>query len=158
MTPDARYLPAWRLNNPAYERDAIALWTDTKRLMPNVSVEERARELAAVAYVGDELVAVSTCQLEYYEPLRQRFAFMRLMVRPSAEKSGHVVPLTFCFRETLRQWSLANPQERLAGYGAYLANRNYGERPVLNAGLTLVGYSATGGQVRVCWWDHFHLA
>ncbi|MDO8290102.1 MAG: hypothetical protein Q7T44_12865 [Parvibaculum sp.] len=156
--PDVKFLPAWKLENPKFERDAIEMWKETGRLMPGVSAEARAKELVAVAYSGDRLVAISTAQIHIYEPLRQRFAFMRLLVRPEAEKSGLVVPLTFLFRESLRQWSLANPQAEVAGYAAVIANQGYGARPVLNAGLTLVGYTDKGSQIRVCWWDHFKLA
>ena len=155
--PDVKFLPAWKLENPQFERDAIAMWTETGRV-PGVAAQARSKELAALAYSGSRLVGISTAQVLMHEPLRQRFAFMRLMIRPEAEKSGLVVPLTFLFRETLRQWSLDNPQADVAGYAAVIANRGYGQRPVLNAGLTLVGYTDKGSQVRVHWWDHFRLA
>lgn len=70
---------------------------------------------------------------------------------------GVVVPLTFAFRETLRQWSIENPAEKVAGYAAILTNHHYGARGVLNAGLTLIDHTPEGHQIRVCWWDHFVL-
>jgi hypothetical protein len=158
MLPDVKFLPAWKLENPQYERDAIEMWKETGRLNPGVSAELRSKGLVALAYSGKRLVGISTAQVLMHEPLRQRFAFMRLMIRPEAEKSGLVVPLTFLFRETLREWSLANPQADVAGYAAVIANRGYGARPVLNAGLTLVGHTEKGSQIRVQWWDHFRLA
>tara|TARA_R110002124_G_scaffold29013_5_gene101611 strand:- start:2030 stop:2509 length:480 start_codon:yes stop_codon:yes gene_type:complete len=150
-------LPAWKLNNPKFENDAIDLWADTRRLRAGVSPQERAKQLAAVAYAGDRLIAVTTGAVVHYPPLRQNFAFMRLLVRPDAEKTGVVVPLTFCFRETLRQWSRENPSAQVAGYAAVITNKGYGTRGVLNAGLTLVDYTPEGHQVRVCWWDHVRL-
>lgn len=70
---------------------------------------------------------------------------------------GVVVPLTFAFRETLRQWSIENLAEKVAGYAAILTNHHYGARGVLNAGLTLTDHTPEGHQIRVCWWDHFVL-
>lgn len=158
LLPDVTFHPAWKLENAQFERDAIEMWTETGRLLPGVSAQARSKELAAVAYSGSRLVGISTAQVLMHEPLRQRFAFMRLLIRPEAEKSGLVVPLTFLFRETLRQWSIDNPQAEVAGYAAVIANHGYGARPVLNAGLTLVGYTDKGSQIRVHWWDHFRLA
>ncbi|MGV8995414.1 MAG: hypothetical protein ACOH12_00520 [Parvibaculaceae bacterium] len=156
--PDVTFVPAWKLENQQYEQDAKEMWAETGRLMPGVAADMRAKELVALAYSGPRLVGISTAQVLLHEPLRQRFAFMRLMVRPEAEKSGLVVPLTFLFRETLRLWSIANPQEQVAGYAAVISNQNYGARPVLNAGLTLVGHTDKGSQIRVHWWDHYRLA
>lgn len=157
MPNDIRYVAAWRRNDPAIERDAIALWTEMKVLPPNIRPEERAKELVAVAYDGDRLIAVTTAQIHLHAPVRQRFAFMRLLVRPEAEKSGLAVPLTVACREELREWSLANPHEQVAGYAAVITAAGYGAKPVLNAGLTLVGYTPDGHQIRTYWWDHFKI-
>mgnify|MGYP003641982479 FL=1 len=148
---------AWKQNNPKFEQDAIAMWAETGRLLPKHSPEDRAKELAVLAYAEGRLVGITTCVITFYPPLRQKFAFMRLLLRPEVEKSGVVVPLTFAYRETLRQWSLENPAEKVAGYGAVITNRGYGARGVLNAGLTLVNHTPEGSQVRVFWWDHFRL-
>ena len=157
MSMQFECVPAWKQNNPKFEQDAIAMWAETGRLLQKHSPEERAKELAVLAYSDGRLIGITTAIVGLYPALRQKFAFMRLLLRPEAEKSGVVVPLTFAFRETLRQWSEDNPAEKVAGYAAVLSNARYGNRGVLNAGLTLVGHSPEGHQVRVCWWDHFRL-
>jgi hypothetical protein len=157
LSHDVRYVPAWQLSDPKLEGDAIAMWREMRILPHNQSAEARAKELVSLAYMGDRLVGITTAVIGHYAPVRQRFAFMRLLIRPEAEKSGIAVPFTVFFREVLREWALAHPEEQLAGYGAYITVKGYGHQPVLPAGLALVGYTDEGYQVRLCWWDHFRI-
>jgi hypothetical protein len=157
MHGDIRYVGAWRRNDPQIERDAVAMWNEMRILPPNVRPEDRARELVSVAYAGDRIVGITTATLQTYQPVRQRFAFIRILMRPEAEKSGVSVPLTVACREELREWSVANPQEQVAGYAAIITAAGYGAKPVLPAGLTVVGYTPDGHQIRLYWWDHFRL-
>ncbi|MGV8995415.1 MAG: hypothetical protein ACOH12_00525 [Parvibaculaceae bacterium] len=153
------YLPAWRLDSARYEADAIAMWSEMGALGAGVRPEERAKELAALAYRNGQLIGITTAVLHHYPPLRQRFAFMRMLLRPDAAQDGIDVPLAVEFRETLRQWSRDNPSELVAGCGAIVlaGTEKYAERPVLETGLALAGYTDEGHQVRVFWWDHFRI-
>lgn len=158
MSGNIRYVGAWQRNDPALERDAIAMWTEMKILPPSVRPEDRAKQLVALAYADDRLVGITTAEIQPFAPVRQRFAFMRILMRPEAEKSGISVPLTVACREELRDWSAANPQEQVAGYAAIITAAGYGKKPVLPAGLTLVGYTPDGHQIRIYWWDHFRIS
>jgi hypothetical protein len=57
----------------------------------------------------------------------------------------------------LEPWSAAHPEERVAGIATILVSPNYAEkqkRPVWEPGLTLIGYTPQGQQIRVAWFDH----
>ena len=56
-------VPAWRLEDAKIVEDAKAFWHRLNALPPNVSVEERAQELCAAAYVGTELAGISTASI-----------------------------------------------------------------------------------------------
>jgi hypothetical protein len=157
MSEDIRYVAAWRRNDPKIERDAVAMWNEMRILPPNVRPEERAKELVTVAYAGERIVGITTASLQAYQPVRQRFAWGRILLRPEVEKTGLVVPLTIAMREELREWSVANPAERVAGFAIVLTAPGYGAAPVIAAGLALAGYSAEGHQIRLYWWDHFRI-
>lgn len=152
---DIHYVPAWKRGDTRLERDALAMWRDMGVMPQGMKPEERLKELVVLAYKGERLVGITSADVRPYAPLRQRFAFMRLLMRSDAAGSGLAVPLTVQLREVLRQWSKDNPEEQLAGYGAFVSDKAYMATPVLPAGLTLVGYTPEGHQVRVFWWDHF---
>lgn len=157
MTDNLRYVAAWRRNDPKLEADAIAMWNEMGVLHPNVRPEQRAKELVTLAYIGDRLVGITTAEITPYAPVRQRFAFGRILLRPEVEKQGIVVPLTLAMREELREWSKANPHEQVAGFAIIITAARYGDKPVTAAGLALAGYTDDGFQVRLYWWDHFRL-
>lgn len=81
-----RYVSAWRRRDPALERDAVAMWTEMKILPAGVKPEDRARELCVLAYHGDRLVGITTAQIQPYAPVRQRFAWGRILLRPECRK------------------------------------------------------------------------
>ena len=158
MTDNLHYVTAWQRNDPKLEADAIAMWADMAILHPSIRPEERAKELVTLAYVGDRLVGITTAEVKHHAPVRQNFAFMRILLRPEFERHGIVVPLTIAMRETLREWSAANPAAQVAGCGIIITAKGYGATPVTAAGLALAGYTADGLQVRLYWWDHFRIA
>lgn len=157
MPDNIRYVNAWRLDDPTCEADAIAFWRELKMLPPDVDPAQRAKQLVSMAYQGDRVVGVTTAVVSYLEQVRQNFAQMRILMHPDVEKTGVTVPLTIHAREVLREWSKANPQARLAGYAAIITAPGYGQKPVLPAGLTLIGYNSKGFQIRAYWFDHFRI-
>tara|TARA_R110000868_G_scaffold207948_3_gene457072 strand:- start:8020 stop:8502 length:483 start_codon:yes stop_codon:yes gene_type:complete len=157
MTDNLHYVTAWQRNDPKLEADAIAMWSDMGVLHPSVSPEQRAKQLVTLAYVGDRLIGITTAEVSRHEPVRQNIAFMRLLLRPETERQGIAVPITIAMRETLREWSAANPAAQIAGCGIIITAKGYGAQPVLPAGLALAGYTPEGLQIRLYWWDHFRL-
>tara|TARA_R110000824_G_scaffold118960_18_gene272516 strand:+ start:38926 stop:39405 length:480 start_codon:yes stop_codon:yes gene_type:complete len=157
MPDNVRYVTAWQRNDPKCEADAVSFWQETRMLPPDVDPRQRAKEIVSMAYQGDRVVGVTTAEVAYLEQVRQKFALMRILIHPDLEKSGVSVPLTIHAREVLREWAKANPQEKVAGYAAIITAPGYGQKPVLPAGLVLIGYNAQGRQVRVYWFDHFRI-
>jgi hypothetical protein len=159
--PDYDLRPAWRLGDPAIERDAIAFWERTGILPAGVRAEERARELAAVAYRGERLVGVTTAVPGRIEALRGRFAMLRGSVDPAHRRSRLGFDLLMFSRELLERWSLQHPEEKLLGLGAVIESPDLAERarqpfwPQTRLGL--IGYTPEGRQIRVAWFAHARL-
>lgn len=151
------YIAAWRRDDPRLQADAMKMWAEMGVLAPGVSPEARAKELVALAYHNGRLIGITTTTLHVYPPLRQRFAFMRMLMRPDVAESGVAVSLTIKFAEVMRLWSRANPEEQVAGFAALVPQGIYSGTTILPTGLTLVGYTDEGYQVRVFWWDHFRI-
>jgi hypothetical protein len=149
--------PAWRRNDPDLQSDAIRFWQTENILPPEVRPEARAKELCAVAHRGGETAGVATATVDDIPFLRSRIAMFRCAVG-SAHQHGHLATqLTVYARTLLEQWSLEHPEENVRGMGLIL-DANLGEKgrlPVWTAsGLTLVGYTQQGRQVRVAWFPH----
>jgi GNAT superfamily N-acetyltransferase len=150
--------PAWRLADPQIERDAIAYWTRTGLLPPDVEPADRARELVAVAYSGDRIIGATTATVNHYGPLRARFAFLRGAVDPAFRRRQVGRTLLQFSRPLLEQWSAAHPEEKVLGLGSIVEGNEFAalrQFPVSPDGqLVLVGYLDDGRQIRVSWFAH----
>jgi hypothetical protein len=149
----------WRRDDPRIAADAIDFWTRNDLLPPGVDPAERARELTGVAYKDGRIVAVATATLARIDRLRARFAVLRAATDPEFRRSHAQRALGVPIREALRGWSLAHPEERLAGRIAYMERDQWGDLDRLpvwpTTRLSLAGYDDRGRQVRVDWFDHF---
>jgi len=62
-------------------------------------------------------------------------------------------------RDILERWSIANPDEKLAGMGAVIESKELAGREKQpfwpNTRFGVVGYTADGRQIRVSWFEHF---
>ncbi|MDB5691245.1 MAG: hypothetical protein JWO81_308 [Alphaproteobacteria bacterium] len=152
---------AWRRDDPRIEADAIAFWERLGLLPPGTSPEQRAKELIAVAYRGDRLVAVSTATIEWFEHLRARFAVLRGATDPEHRRSRAQLALAMPSRDALERWALDHPEEKLAGGLAFVETGEWGDFARLpvwpQSDLALVGYTKDGRQVRAAWFDHYRL-
>lgn len=151
--------PAWRLDDPGIEADAIAFWNRLGILPPGAKPEDRAKELIAAAYRDGKLVAIATATIEWIEPLRARFAVLRGATDPDCRRSHAQLALAVPSREALRSWAIAHPEEKLAGAIAYIGPGEWGDFAKLpvwpESELMVAGYDANDNQVRVAWFDHF---
>ncbi|PKQ08048.1 MAG: hypothetical protein CVT73_07990 [Alphaproteobacteria bacterium HGW-Alphaproteobacteria-12] len=155
---DIRYVPGWHKRDPKLERDAIALWKEFGALPENIAPEIRAREICCLAYDGDRLAGISTVDIKPCPPLRNRkFGFLRVFTRPDHEQQKIAIGLAIQCRAILEAWSLAQPGENLAGMAAIYQSAKLGRTPVGKSGLTLIGYTAEGHQLRVTWFNHVTL-
>lgn len=161
IAPGYDIRPAWRLGDAGIEADAIAFWNRLGILPSGVTPEERARELAAVAYRDGRIVGVHTIALARLELVRARLGMLRSAVDPEHRRSRVSMALSVFTRDLLEQWSKDNPGERLAGLGAIVEGPNLFERarepfwPTTRFGV--VGYMPDGRQIRVSWFEHHRL-
>jgi hypothetical protein len=161
MPNPVRLAPAWQQNDAKLTAVAIEFWRHFGALPASVTPEDRVKELCAVAYVGDEVVGVSTIELQHAPRLRCRLGFFRCFVSPQQAHRRIARRLTVCSRELLEQWSKENPQEKILGMATILTNPNFdllARRPKWgDAKLWLIGYTAKGEQIRLTWFDHARL-
>jgi hypothetical protein len=160
LAPGFDLRPAWRLDDQAIERDAVDFWTRTGILPPDVTPQQRAKELVAVAYKDSRIVGVLTAQVGRLAQVRARLAFVRGAVDPE-HRRGHIGLVLFLYaRDLLERWSADHPKERLAGLGAFVESKELAERAKRGNGPTrlgLIGFTPDGRQIRVCWFRDFRL-
>ncbi|HYI48630.1 MAG TPA: hypothetical protein VEX35_09210 [Allosphingosinicella sp.] len=166
VTPEERapgfeFRPAWRLEDPEIERDAIQFWNRLGILPPDVAPEQRAKELIAAAYKDGKLVGVQTATLGRLEQVRARLAMFRSAVDPDYRRFYLSRALTIFSKTLLQRWSAEHPEERLAGLGAVIESKElaaYGKKPYWpETQLILVGFMPDGRQIRVSWFEGFRL-
>jgi ribosomal protein S18 acetylase RimI-like enzyme len=150
---------AWRRDDPEIAADAIDFWKRNALLPPGVDPAERAKELTGAAYKDGRLVALATATLARIDRLHARFALLRASTDPAFRRSHAQRALGVPIREAVRSWSLAHPEERVAGRIAFMERDQWGDldrQPVWpTTRLSLAGYDDRGRQVRVDWFDHF---
>jgi len=153
--------PAWRLDDPQLEADAIDFWRRLHILPGETSPEKRAKELVAAAYKDGKLVAVTTAAISRLDFLKARFAMIRAAVDPDFRRTHAATDLAYFTRNLLEAWAAENPSERLAGMGAIVEAKELTEisrMPVWPASrLGLVGHTANGRQIRVYWFEDHRL-
>jgi hypothetical protein len=157
-------LRAWRLDDLMIMEDAGTFWRHLRALPPQVSPEERAKELCVVAYVGDQLVGVSTVSLELHPRLRARVGVFRCLVSPEYVHRRLAKRLTDYSRLVLEEWSRENPHERVLGMLFVLESPKFDlleKRPVWrgsnDAHYWLIGFTPKGQQIRLTWFKHARL-
>jgi hypothetical protein len=152
------YRNAWRLGDPAIERDAELFWRANKALPSGTDAGARLSELCAVAYRGEELVGVATASIRAIDFLRTKLAMFRCLVAPSVRNSQVASRLGVYSRDLLESWSKANLDEGVMGLGAVIQSRALVEHSPYavypDTRLAFVGYTQEGYQMRVYWFAH----
>lgn len=151
--------PAWRLKDPAIERDAELFWRKEGLLAPTADLAERLQELCLAAYDGDRLIALTTARVRYIGFLCVKLAMLRVAVASDYRKDRIGAILFAEARELLEQWSLANPAEEVLGVGTVAQVRGFAPGTRLQAfklasRVGFIGWTANGEQMRVGWFEH----
>ncbi len=150
---------AWRRDDPAIEADAIAFWERLDLLPPGTDPASRARDIIAAAYKDDALVALATATIELIPWLNVRMAVLRGATDPDHRRAHAQLALAVPSHDALRDWSIAHPEEKLAGAIAFVDESEWGDflkRPVWpESGLEVAGYTPQNKQIRLRWFDHF---
>ncbi|MDO8287838.1 MAG: hypothetical protein Q7T44_01330 [Parvibaculum sp.] len=150
------YIDAWRKSDPKLEAAATAFWTELNLLPEGATAAERLKELAVLAYDGATLIGVSTLKINFFDQLRQKFAFAREAIRPEYRLQSVGRDLMLATREVIEPYALAHPEEEIAGIGAIYQAPGIGKRGIgRKTRLALIGYTAKNEQVRIGWFSHF---
>ncbi|MGV8995927.1 MAG: hypothetical protein ACOH12_03155 [Parvibaculaceae bacterium] len=152
------YVTAWRKNDPKLEADATRFWEAHELLPAGKTAEDRIKELAVLAYDGEQVIGVSTVNIRYFDMLRQKFAFFREAIAPDYRLQSAGRDLTVQTRKAIEAYALAHLEEEIAGLAAILQAPGIGKRAIGRQGrLALIGYTDFNEQVRVAWFDHFRV-
>lgn len=136
---------------------ATAFWARHALLPAAVKPADRAREICASAWLGDELVGVATAHLDIVPQLRARFAFFRCAVAPAHRRHSVSRKLAGRSRQLLEAYYAEHPEDEVKGMAAVAEahEMNHLAKPTLSASrLSLIGYTAEGRQLRVAWFQH----
>ena len=152
------FVDAWRKNDPKHAADAIAFWTEHKILNAETSPEERAQQLAVLAYDGDKLIALATLHVRHFDLLRQKFAFLREAVSPDYRLHTLARELSGEARKVIEAYAIAHPEEKIAGMAAVYQHKGLGRNPIGKLSrMALIGFTPQNEQVRVGWFEHFRI-
>ena len=152
------FVDAWRKNDPKHAADAIAFWTDHKLLKADTQADERAKQIAVLAYDGDKVAAVSTLNVRPFEQLRQKFAFLREAVAPEYRLHSLARSLSGETRKVIEAYAIAHPDELIAGMASVYQAKGIGKKPIGSVSrMALIGYTAANEQVRAGWFEHFRI-
>lgn len=156
---DVVFKSGWRKNDAEMEEDAKTFWGTNRagRLPPRVDVNERARELCAIAYRDSTPIGVSTAKIMYIEQFRSLMAYYRCSVASEFGREPLSWRITDFSRETLERWSLEHPEEKVMGLMAVMQSKTLVTRypqvfGVVN--MTFTGFTPAGYPIRVAWFKH----
>jgi hypothetical protein len=148
----------WLRNDPRIRADAMALWRRLRILPDGIDPEQRADEIVVAAYIDDNMVAVGTIGLGGMAQLRCRVGMWRVVVAPEARRNHLMFILGGYARHVLEEWSLAHPEEAVLGMASVTSDAGLKAAkmaPILpTSGLMVIGYTSTGGRIRIAWFDH----
>jgi hypothetical protein len=154
---DIVFRPAWRVVADGIRRDAMDYWL-RNHLVQSDFLEERAKQLCAVVYVGVEMAGLST--VESFDWAGLKLFHYRCSVAPEFRQREITWRLTAFSHQLLEKWSENNPGEGHSGFLVTLeAPQFIGHMglPIIHKhGLDLVfiGRNARGHQLRVMWFKH----
>lgn len=151
---------AWRRDDPEKKRVVRDFWLALDVLGPE-HVEERVNDLCSIAYSNGNVIAVSSAKLMDFPRLRSRFAFYRTAVSPKFRRQNLASRLCVYSRDMLARWAREHPEEKVKGLFIVLEADEFRRHqhihlPIghqLGLDLVLVGYTPSGHQMRVVWFD-----
>jgi len=153
-----QFREAWKRADPELEHDAKQFWLGRGKLLPNnVTPEDRAKDLCAVAYYEGKPVGVSTAVLIHVQQFRTRMAVFRCAVAKAVRRTPLSWRITEYSQGVLERWALANPDEKVMGLMAVMQSRELVTRypEVFGvANMTFTGFNEMGYPIRVAWFKH----
>jgi hypothetical protein len=153
-----RLADAWDRGDFALETAALAFWRGTDLLPATVDQQARARQLSAVAFLGDDVIGVSTLVIRMIPQVRAKLAMFRCAVAPQHRRLGVAAMLAVRSRDLVEVWARGRPEHELKGMGCVVQGAELAEKKTQAvwplSGLALVGYNNRGEQIRVVWFKN----
>ena len=147
--------PVWRMNDVVAERDVLAFWREEKLLSQDMDLASRLQELCVIAYADSRVVAVSTAVLTRLEQVRARVAMLRFAVAANYRGQHLATNVLEMARRQLQDWAAAHPEEKVMAIGTVVQARGLGskltEAVFSPSGLSVIGHTAKGEQLRLAW-------
>lgn len=156
---DIVFKTAWRRNDPQQMEDAKEFWARLDLVQPAVR-DERAKQIGVLAYLEDQVVAVTTAELVVLPGLRARFAVTQIAVVPDLRLKSIGLQTTGQFLTVLEAWSARHPEEKVMGMAAVIQADQWGDKkrePVWTdwgLDIALTGYTPRNEQIRIAWFRH----
>lgn len=153
----------WQTDDSAVARDVETLWNERAAVFPR-DRPERLKELVAVAYDENrKTIGACTARAIEYKVLRARVFHLRPVIAPGAQHDETLLRLLSATKDALQPWAEARSGERLKGILVMFDSDAYDalySEPVLcrpDFNLVLTGYTDTGHQIRMLWFDNARL-
>lgn len=156
--PEHKIVGAWRKDDSELIADATLFWQEMDVLPEDVTAEDRAKQLVCLAYDNETVVGVATAAIGLHPPLRQKFAFWRVLVHPDYRERGLRITISHYVHSFFEVWSKDHPEEDFAGVIGVVSStypRPNGTHPVGRASrAVIVGHNTRNQFIRVKWFDH----
>ena len=156
---ELEYHNAWHKSDPELMGDARAFWEELGQV-PEEEIEERLPQLCAIAYDSGKVVGVSTAYPYIYPRLRSRFAYYRTAIDPNYRRKRVAASLCSFSWRVIGDWAKEHPEEELQGLFIILQAKEFKSRQrnpmvhLLGITYSLVGYTPSGYQMRVVWFEN----
>lgn len=156
-----QYHAVWPECPPDWQDRVREFWRSQGLLTDEAEIGRRLRQICCLASLSDRLVGVSTARLALIPQLRASFFFFRCAVLPEFRQQGVARALAVRCRDTLSDWSRRNPEAHACGMATVVESPLLSEFAKLPqwpaSGLSLIGYTEQGQQLRIVWFEHARL-
>jgi hypothetical protein len=154
--------PVWKRIGPALGRELVELWDRTRAIADPFTAAARSNQAVCIGRDASGTIrAVGTAVLRVLPRLQEPLYYYRQYFDPQVRGQGQAMPFFLRARAVLAAHNAALPAPESLGVlleveNAQLATR-YTEAHIAAAGLTFIGYSPRGLQLRVAYFPDARL-
>lgn len=168
--PDLTYRPAWGQETALEKVQLAELAACASPCLQGCAPGTCAPEPCILAYDGEQLVAASCVRLTTLPAVRRRVGMFSALMAPSHRSFEALSSLARFTFAHLEAWSAEHPEAALMGMAA--VTPTWGGTGVeasdlpawpmrlgypATSGLTVIGHTRAGHQLRLAWFDHARL-
>jgi hypothetical protein len=151
-------IPVWKAVDDDTRRELVEMWTGTGAITDRAVAAVRAGQAVCIARDADgALCGVATAVRRVFPRLRQPMYYYRQYFAPSIRGRRHATAFLNESRRVLEAYNAALPRPECLGVLVELENPQlaaiYDRVVIPEVGMTFIGYSARGLQLRAAWFD-----